>query len=428
MASTTKTTAPSLPTAFLPPLKQLHTLTAHSLSLVVPNLADLYQPDLRTLHRSLIPDIVDSGYASGNEDDKEPATIFNDQEADGILELEEAWALARADPLERAYALRWMTGFIARASEWVEAAGSDENGDNTEEYEEREAVLEAILALLGACSQTSESGALLRHFSFPQARGQPNVNVALQDEDLSPTDHTSVGLQTWGSATIMIQRLCRYPELYGLGTRDDISKERPLRILELGAGTGLLTLAVGSLLVQQGIEAEIVATDYHPDVLQNLSQNVKANPASVSSSVDITVAPLDWSMIHNDPTVELGESFDKPFDVILAADVVYRPNHADWIASSVSKLLQHPSLNPHAPQPSLHLIAPTRPTHEKTHSSIETAFPKESSHKEHPGHIEGNDARSAMTLCSVEMFDHPRAKGVGRADEEGYREYRIEWR
>lgn len=65
-----------------------------------------------------------------------------------------------------------------------------------------------------------------------------------------------------------------------------------LRILELGAGTGLLSIVVGKLLQQTDDRANstVVATDYHPNVLSNLSLNVGANFSC--SPVDVHV--LDW--------------------------------------------------------------------------------------------------------------------------------------
>lgn len=432
---------PVMPTAFLPPLKQLHTCSSGALSLALQRLTQLYRPtsdrrvDSYTSKRT--PVIIDSGYASPIVDDPS-------------VDEEELWEIARSEPRERDFAIRWMTGFLARGLEWAEGSTGDDDTTSELELEDREAVYDGISSLLSVCSSASEGGALLREFVFPQpqpgvkhAGSTRTVKVVLKDEDLNTTDHTGVGLQTWGSASIMAERLVRSPHLYGLVSPTPSSpRPRPLRILELGAGTGLLSLVIGTLLLQSGIEAEIVATDYHPAVLANLRDNISANPDASSSvqgcpGVSISVAALNWELFHNpddDELAGLGNRFAEPFDVIIAADVVYRPQHAQWLSSVVRKLLRKPtsSSQPVDCAASFHLIAPTRPTHEHTHASIRDAFSPSPSSSPSPATAtgvhayEGLDPQSRLQI--VQCIDHARVKGNGRADESGYREYRVEWR
>jgi protein-lysine N-methyltransferase EEF2KMT len=182
--------SPPLPTSFLPPLKLLDALSAASISLILAQLRQLYQPlHLQPSHyrRLLILEpAIDSGYASDDE-----YTPDEDQLND------EAWEIARADPLERTYAIRWMTGFVARSEDFVSRCPSDH------EAEDRERVVDAMIAFLGSLAQTSESGDLHREFIFnlhPNASvSSREVNVVLKDANLSSTDHTSVGLQVGNS-------------------------------------------------------------------------------------------------------------------------------------------------------------------------------------------------------------------------------------
>lgn len=76
----------------------------------------------------------------------------------------------------------------------------------------------------------------------------------------------SVGVQTWGSSILLARRILNFPE-YFLPTPNG---QRPLKILELGAGTGVVSLALvkSPLKVLRGVSVD--ATDYHPDVLSNL--------------------------------------------------------------------------------------------------------------------------------------------------------------
>ncbi len=178
----------ALPSQFLPPLKKLDSLSAASISLIHYQLKRLYQPrPISRAHdrKALLTDLVaDSGYASGYEDDAGAATQIS----------EEAWELARSDHMEEKFALRWMTGFIARSAEWLSATSISEA-----EVEEREAVANSLTSLLSACAQTSESGDLLRQFVFDAAvddgGGLKQITISLKDADLNANDHTSVGLQ-----------------------------------------------------------------------------------------------------------------------------------------------------------------------------------------------------------------------------------------
>lgn len=422
------TREPTSPSAFLPPLKQLSSFSAGALSLVLQSLEYLYRPDLGS-YTVQHPPAVDSGYVSDDENDEQPSAKSITSIAQADEQLEEAWELARNDPFERDFAMRWMTAFLGRGLDWV--AEGEDAGEI--EQEDRETVYEGVSSLLSACSKASESGALLREFIFADTRvpGGRAVKVVLKDEDLSSTDHTSVGLQTWGSSSVLAEHLVQSPESYGLPTRCDGERQEPIRILELGAGTGLLSLVIRNLMVQLGVSGQIVATDYHLAVLANLEDNIAANPSSTcSSTVSITAAPLDWELVYNTgdmSALQLGSCFEHPFDMIIAADVVYRPDHAKWLASVARKFLRRPSST--TPHPSFHLIAPSRPTHELTHASIQEAF---SSANVSP-HMttlfdDAQEMSSQLELCITETVDIARVKSVGRADESGYREYRIEWR
>ncbi|KAF9507341.1 hypothetical protein BS47DRAFT_1351758 [Hydnum rufescens UP504] len=375
--------SPPLPTSFLPPLKLLDALSAASISLTLAQLKQLYQPlHIQPSHyrRLLILEpAIDSGYASDDE----------------------------YTPMMTSSMMRH-----GKLRDFVSRSPSDH------EAEDRERVVDAMIAFLGSLAQTSEAGDLHREFVFnlhPNANvSSTEVNVVLKDVNLSSTDHTSVGLQTWASQVMMIERICDNPASYGIVSTLHESlgiasqgHRSPLRILELGAGTGLLSLVLGNVLRKLSISATIVSTDFHPDVLSNLRANVASNPSSSAPrpEVKISVEALDWQYFfdHQEVDTPLNAPFDEPFDIIVAAD------HAEWISCTVRRLLRRPSLSSTEgrPRPAFHLISPIRPTHLLTSSSIEEAFPS--------------------SLEIVEVKHSARSKSVGRADENGYVEYKIEW-
>ena len=98
------------------------------------------------------------------------------------------------------------------------------------------------------------------------------------------------------------------------------------------------------------------------------------------------------------------------FDCILAADVVYHPDHARWIKACVEHLLATDGL--------FWLIIPLRPTgrHEGMSDTVDAIFPHEPSGK--------GDVQELVILGMEEM---KKQDGVGRADEGGYKLYKIGW-
>uniref|UniRef100_A0A3P9NWX5 Methyltransferase 21C, AARS1 lysine b n=1 Tax=Poecilia reticulata TaxID=8081 RepID=A0A3P9NWX5_POERE len=95
-------------------------------------------------------------------------------------------------------------------------------------------------------------------------------------------------------------------------------------VLELGAGTGLLSI-VTSLL-----GAWVTATDL-PDILSNLSFNLRRNTKGRSRYIP-QVAALSWGQ-------ELERDFPFPsyrYDYVLAADVVY---HHDFLEELLNTML-----------------------------------------------------------------------------------------
>ncbi|KAF4612433.1 hypothetical protein D9613_004373 [Agrocybe pediades] len=395
--SSTPLTAPSLS---LPPLGRLAEQTTERITLAMRNLQHIYFPTAssssvlsipkrnikHTIHDTSVPD---SGYASAEEDDDDEA-LTTEISVSGE-DTQEADELLRADPFERAFAIKWVTGFVTRSDDWVAAAISEE------ESKKRSSILDEATVLLSSFvgGEDEEDVALTRTFSFPGG-----IHVELNDAPLSKDDHTSVGLQSWGSSILLADRFCSEPEFFSLAPR---SGDKPLRILELGAGTGMLSIVASKIL--QGSSVEIVATDYHPDVLENLRKNVATN---FSSSTSITVTALDWE----NPYYEA--PFDKPFDIILAADVIYHPSHAKWIKDCVGKLLDR---SPGA-EAVFWLIIPVRTTgrHEGMDATVDALFVDDSSSSSGPG-----------KLAILHREEVGRQGSVGRADEGAYKLFKIGW-
>ncbi|KAI0001865.1 hypothetical protein BJV77DRAFT_1057635 [Russula vinacea] len=242
------------------------------------------------------------------------------------------------------------------------------------------AVDEAV-SLLGLFTGSESEQAITRKFSFLAPGGRP-VEVELNDAPLLSEDHTSVGLQSWASSILLAERLCADPGKYGL---DLTTRGGGLRVLELGAGTGLLSIAVARILARGQARTpppSIVATDFHPDVLANLQRNVDSN----DDTHGILVRELDWSQPNS------------------STDVVYEPSHASWIANCVTKLLARPA-------GVLWMIIALRSggRHEGLSSTVGEAF----------------SLGGGVQILEKETLR--RIGGHGRADELGYQLFKIGW-
>ena len=443
----------------------------------------------RHIHDTHIPD---SGYASAEETEDEPACHRSEGEWEYDSEPDSETAtdltLLRSESLERVFAIKWVAGFIARSDAWIACCtspdadvGPDPEGARTEILDE--AVV--LLSLFNGTRDEEEDGSLSRKFVFSLGAGlksfgsdnlglslwpsegnhspKPNprstqIQVELNDAPLPKEDHTSVGLQSWGSCILFAEQMCLDPAAFSLlppasgshflpSTSPSIfdSQPRRLRILELGAGTGMLSIVAAKILQAHSyskdgldtVNADIVATDYHPDVLLNLAENVKNNfpPSSRSedSSTDIiSITHLDWSQPkYTHP------AFEEPFDVVLAADVVYHPQHAQWIKSVVERVLRRPFTScQHGGEGggTFWLFMPIRTTgrHERMVETVECLFPSRLDLDPSEKALYCGDGDSTLcpreySLAILHREDVARQVGVGRADEGAYRLFKIGW-
>lgn len=114
------------------------------------------------------------------------------------------------------------------------------------------------------------------------------------------------GTRVWPTARAVVTRLN--------GDLDELRRKKPsLRILELGAGCGLL----GMTLAATG--DEVLLTDYAGNI-EWLRANVKLNATVLGSRA--TTAELNWGDTQDMSTIET-EVGDEGFDAIVGSDVIY---------------------------------------------------------------------------------------------------------
>ncbi|KAL2170781.1 hypothetical protein VTG60DRAFT_4436 [Thermothelomyces hinnuleus] len=417
---------PASPSGSLPPLKALGSLTEAQILAHLENLVALYcplafgTPADKDRSASEQP-LADSGYASETEP-------HGGELGEELLRLE----TLRADAFERRTAERWLTGFMARADA-LACFSSDAGRQHA--LDQASWVLESFFAgpadegqLQGVAGQggstTSSSTDFARTFSFElplqisvidnnaSAAGeekQHTIEIRLNDglAGTNSSEPDDVGLQSWGAAIVFSKMLCADLSRYLL---DPAILGTAPRIVELGAGTGLVSLVLASLLPRFGMpHAAVVATDYHPAVLANLRANIAANFPDREGG-PVRSCALDWAEVpaaSGAPPPPL----DVPADLLVATDAVYAPEHAALLRDCATRLL--------APEGVFWLVMTVRPNgrFEAVGGTVEAAFAAADRPK-------GRDGRRLAILESERI---EKQKGIGRGDESHYRLYRIGW-
>ena len=364
------------PSTRLPPIRQIHDQPIDVLANLVEYLRTIYNPPVRGARRIERKAPRDVSHPDAHDDEN------------ALLET------LRADEFERAYAIRWLTALVSRTSDLL--APLEDEDSQTDAEDKVDALVRSATSLIALCAGTTTARTLTRRYAFYAPSLDADVELSLTDVPISADnlDHPSVGTQTWGSACLMAELLVEEPEkfgLYGSGSGRVGDGDSEVRILELGAGTGLVSLAVAKFLSMCGVNASVVASDYHPAVLRNLEHNIQANfpPGTLPPRLSLSTHPLDWSTYapSGSGSVEARHGappFDKPFDVILGADVVYEPSHTTWIRDTVSALLPRPAAS-HSTTPRFHLVMPLRPTHTSETRMVEEAFAPAGAGSAHPG-------------------------------------------
>ncbi|KIW09827.1 hypothetical protein PV08_11928 [Exophiala spinifera] len=409
----------------LPSLRSPELVTERQLKKALQSLRLLYRPlptvfDFRTAGKpkTFIPPIStpvgDSGYVS--EDGEGEGDGDGDEDTSEIT----LNTVGVMDEFDKQLATRWLTTLIGRAEEMTLLS------ENVRDLlvEEAASVL-VCFNRSSAASPDADEEALTRDFTFEvqippptfssSAGGQPHhqqLCIRLNDDPLKGDDHTDVGLQTWGASIVLSEFLCRSASHFDL-TRSCLPSAP--RIVELGAGTGLISLTLAKLLPTLGIEsATVVATDYHQTVLANLRANIASNfhlemDDLPRQHADIQTCTLDWEKPHSDAPL------DKKADVIIAADVVYEVHHAIALRKCAAHLL--------GPRGVFWLLFSVRGSgrFEGLVKSVEAAFGSAVQDEQ----LKNEVGRRELQILRTEHL--AKQRGVGRTDESEYRLFKIGW-
>jgi predicted nicotinamide N-methyase len=172
--------------------------------------------------------------------------------------------------------------------------------------------------------------ALSRVFQIPSSPSE-QFSVTLHEPSLTADN---LGMKTWVSSYLLSRQLHAIiesaPELVASRSIFPEDDHRN-KVLELGAGTGLLGL---SFAVLRGSAAAVHLTDL-PAIVPNLAYNIDLNNELLNKAGSVvTTGVLDWSVL---PSQRISE--DDRYTVILTADPLYSPDHPHWLVQTIDHWL-----------------------------------------------------------------------------------------
>ena len=239
------------------------------------------------------------------------------------------------------------------------------------------------------------------------------AKISLSESQLGDDVHAT-GFTTWSSAVLLSRRLLANPSAYfpsACQSNKSANPRRPLRVLELGAGTGLAGIASILALGSMSRPAHVVLSDYDDNTLTTLQRNLDTNSTD-NTCVTHEIRKLAWEPSERSNPAQQ----DAQFDVLLGADIVYEREHPALIHSVAARLLDRQGV--------FHLLIPQRHTHTAEVDTLERLFA-------------GSD--HSPTLCIVQQEDlesdeeaptqcRPGLRTQTSCGVTKHRYYRIEWR
>ncbi|KAK7624129.1 hypothetical protein IWX50DRAFT_671236 [Phyllosticta citricarpa] len=192
-------------------------------------------------------------------------------------------------------------------------------------------IWEAASIRLSERSGRTGMGAISRKFWIPFTKEGDGEDIQLHEP---PLTGDNLGFKTWASSYLLAKKLHRLADDRRLFSSS--GKAGPHSILELGSGTGLVGLAAAAAL-----GAEVILTDL-PEIIENVDRNIESNRDILEQhNGNAFSAILDWTapsamMLSPRAVKHAHHKGDSKFDLILAADPLYSPEHPGLLVQTIA--------------------------------------------------------------------------------------------
>ena len=203
---------------------------------------------------------------------------------------------------------RYLTGIVSSPLTWIE----DESV--------REEIWAATSARLSERAGRNARPSLTSSFTLSGLT--KDVTIVLHEPSMTGDN---LGHKTWAAAYLLSKRAHQLGSVIPcLSSSSSVEDGEPIRVLELGAGTGLSGLAFASIF-----KSTVHLTDLE-EIVPNLASNISANEESIERAGSSASAfTLDWANIST--TV----SEDSKYELVVAADPLYSPEHPMLLVGTI---------------------------------------------------------------------------------------------
>ncbi|KAL2428771.1 hypothetical protein ABEF95_006964 [Exophiala dermatitidis] len=197
---------------------------------------------------------------------------------------------------------RYLTSIVSSSLHWID------------DEEAKDSIWSAASARLSERSGRNAMPAMTRKFTITD-----HLTISLHEPSLTGDN---LGLKTWTSSLLLSKRLLQCSRYMPQGCA---------RVLELGAGTGLVGISAACLW-----NTHVLLTDL-PEIVPNLERNLKQNLGAITENRgSVESRALDWADDDDRPRDE-----QEKFMIILAADPVYSSEHPRMLVNAVSRWICH---------------------------------------------------------------------------------------
>merc|ERR1719223_2623729 len=132
------------------------------------------------------------------------------------------------------------------------------------------------------------------------------MHLRIRELPMADGVHASTGCQLWPASIALANELLSRPELV-----------TGRRVLEVGAGCGLLGIAVASLA------RSTLLTDGDEEVVENLKHNIQLNEECWQPKADEAVREVSARCLRWEEALEQAWPSDEQVEVIVASDIIY---------------------------------------------------------------------------------------------------------